>query len=179
MEQDKQRLYVVIVAVGVLAISVSACFGAFAGGIVGYFGGRKASDQIAEHYLRLFREWGDRQFEPEEPGPFPPERAPLVPMTGGALVTKVVGGSPADLAGIQPGDLILAVDRVRIEEENTLKRVIGGHQPGDEVEITLWSGIRERTVTVRLGEHPEEKKAAYLGVYYEMLSRGTERPGSD
>ena len=179
MEQDKQRLYVVIVAVGVLAISVSACFGAFAGGIVGYFGGRKASEQIAEHYLRLFREWEGRESGPKEPGPLPPEPAPLLPMAAGALVTKVVDGSPADLAGIQPGDSILAVDGVRIEEENTLKMVIGGRRPGDKVEITLWSGIRERTVTVRLAEHPEEKKAAYLGVYYQMLSRGTQRPGTD
>ena len=171
MEQDR-RLYVVIIAAGVLAILFATCFGAFAGGIVGYWAGRKASRDITEEYLRPFREWERQPFQPEEPQPFLPE-------VGGALVTQVVEGGPADRAGIQPGDLILAVDGVRIDEEDTLISVIRRHRPGDRIAITLWSRGRERTVTVRLGEHPEEKEAAYLGVYYEMLPMRMERPRTD
>jgi membrane-associated protease RseP (regulator of RpoE activity) len=178
MEQDK-RLYVVIIAVGVLAILLSTCFGAFAGGIAGYWAGRKVSRSVTEQYLPSLEEWRRERIEPEEPSPFPPERFPFMPEVGGALVTQVVEGSPADRAGIQPGDLILAVDGVRMEEEDTLIRVIRRHRPGDRVEITLWSRGRERTITVRLGEHPEEKQAAYLGVYYQMLPMGMEGPGTD
>jgi membrane-associated protease RseP (regulator of RpoE activity) len=178
MEQDK-RLYVVITAVGVLAILISTCFGAFAGGMAGYWAGRKVSRQVTEEYLRPFQEWRREPIEPQEPSPFPPERFPFGPEVGGALVTEVVEASPADRAGIQPGDLILAVDGVRLEEEDTLIRVIRRHRPGDRTEITLWSTGRERTISVRLGEHPDDKEAAYLGVYYQMLPMGMEGPGTD
>jgi membrane-associated protease RseP (regulator of RpoE activity) len=178
MEQDK-RLYVVIIAVGALAILLSTCFGAFAGGFAGYWAGRKVSRQVTEEYLPSLEEWRREPSEPEEPSPFPPERFPFMPEVRGALVTEVVEGSPADRAGIQPGDLILAVDGVRLEDEDTLIRVIRRHRPGDRAEITLWSRGRERTISVRLGEHPEEKQAAYLGVYYQMLPMGMELPGTD
>jgi len=178
MEQEK-RLYVVIIAVGVLAVLLSTCFGAFAGGAVGYWAGRKASREITVGYLRRFREWRRQLIEPEEPWPLLPGPSPFIPEAEGALVTEVVEGSPADRASIQPGDLIIAVDGVRIDEEDTLKKVIRRHRPGDRVEITLWSRGRERTVTVKLGEHPEDKEAAYLGVYYEMRPIRLKHPGID
>lgn len=178
MEQDK-RLYVVIISVGVLAILLSTCFAAFAGGIAGYWAGRKVSRRVTEEYLTSFQDWRREPIKPEEPEPFSPDRFPLMPEMGGALVTEVVEKSPADRAGIQPGDLILAVDGVRLEDEDTLIRVIRRHRPGDRTEITLWSRGREQTISVKLGKHPDDKDAAYLGVYYQMLPMGMEGPGTD
>jgi hypothetical protein len=34
------------------------------------------------------------------------------------------------------------------------------------VEITYWRGDQEHEVTVRLGEHPENKNKAYLGIRF-------------
>jgi len=171
VEQDK-RLYVVVIVIGVLAVLLSTCLGACAGGIVGYWAGRNASSGVAEGLLREFQEWKRQPIEPEIELPrfFEPERPRFVPERGGALVTKVVDGSPADKAGIRSGDLILAVDGVPIAEENTLQRIIREHRPGDRVQIALWSRGRERTVKVKLGAHPEEKDVTYLGVYYVLLT---------
>jgi len=170
VEQDK-RLYVVVIVIGVLAVLLSTCLGACAGGIVGYWAGRNASG-AAEGLLREIQEWKCQPIEPEIELPrfFEPERPRFVPERGGALVTKVVDGSPADKAGIRSGDLILAVDGVPIAEENTLQRIIREHRPGDRVEIALWSRGRERTVKVKLGAHPEERDVTYLGVYYVLLT---------
>jgi S1-C subfamily serine protease len=90
-----------------------------------------------------------------------------------------VDGGPADLADIEAGDWIIAVDGMRIDEENTLERLIRSHKPGDRVAIVLWREGRERTVRVRLAGHPEDKDVAYLGVFYEAGSATTVPPGTD
>jgi len=171
MEQNKRlHIVIVIVAVGLLAILLSTCLGAFAGGVVGYCAGRKAaSTRITE---QPFPEWRRQPILPEE-------RRPLMPRPGGALVTEVVGDSPADQAGIQPGDLIITVDNVRVDEENTLERLIRKYQPGDRVTLALWSRGQERAVKVRLAEHPEDRRVAYLGVYYQAFPMRMEPPSPD
>ena len=64
----------------------------------------------------------------------------------------------------------MAVGGVRIDQEHALTRVIHSHEPGARVEITLWSRGRERTIRVRLAEHPDEQDTAYLGVYHVLPS---------
>jgi len=178
MQQDK-RLYAVIIAVALLAIVLSTCLGAVAGGIVGYWAAQRTGRSIREEYLRTLQEWRREHIVPEQPWPFPPERLPFKPQAGGALVTKVVEDSPADRAGIRAGDLITTVNGERIDEEDTLKSAIRVHRPGDRVEIVLGRENSQRTVTVRLGEHPEEKDVAYLGVFYEMIPMVVEPPTID
>ena len=43
------------------------------------------------------------------------------------------------------------------------------HKAGDRVEITHWRGDQEHEVRVRLGEHPDEKGVAYLGIRFTSL----------
>lgn len=159
MEENK-RLYTIILVVGLVSVLLSTCLGALAGGLVGYWTGQKVSKRVAEEHLERLRERLPILIRPEQPE----QLLPLEPH--GALVTDVVDGSPADRAGIQPRDLILAVGGVPIDRENTLTRVVHSHEPGDRVEITLWSKGLKRTIRVRLAEHPDEQDAAYLGVYH-------------
>jgi len=160
LKQD-QRTYVVIIAVGVLAILVSTCFGALAGGVFGYWAGRRSvTHGVSSSPLP---EWDRVPVQPEEPEP-----SPVPAQAAGALVTKVVEDTPAEQAGIEPGDLIVAVDGVRIDGEGVLERIIRSHQPGNTVEITLWRRGSERTVSVRLARNPENSSVGYLGVYYQM-----------
>jgi serine protease Do len=84
------------------------------------------------------------------------------------LITEVVEDTPAAQAGIEAGDLIVAVDGVPIDGQRVLERIIRSHQPGDRVEITLWRNGRERTVSVRLAQNPEDSDVGYLGVYYQI-----------
>lgn len=72
----------------------------------------------------------------------------------GALVAKVLPGSPAQKAGIHPGDLITQLDTQPIESSATFVAAISGLQPGDSVDLELQRGASQATVHVQLGSHP-------------------------
>lgn len=74
---------------------------------------------------------------------------------GGAVVYTVIPGSPAEQAGLTPGDVIVSVDGEQIETVEDLLAALRAHQPGDEIDVEL---IREGTreeVTARLAERPQ------------------------
>ena len=52
------------------------------------------------------------------------------PLPIGALVESVVPGGPAALAGLRPGDLVVAFDRERVEYADQLARWVRGPPPG-------------------------------------------------
>jgi S1-C subfamily serine protease len=73
----------------------------------------------------------------------------------GATVVDVVPGSPADAAGLAPGDLITAVGDRGISSPATLGSIVSAKKPGARVSITYvdqsgWS----HTVTVELASGP-------------------------
>ncbi len=55
----------------------------------------------------------------------------------GACVTNVVKGSAAEKAGIQAGDIIVAVDGRSVSSTNELKLALRHYNPGDTAEITV------------------------------------------
>jgi S1-C subfamily serine protease len=84
-----------------------------------------------------------------------------------ALVTEVVTGSPAEKAGLKRGDIIVSVDGTQVSTDNGLASLIGQHKPGDTVTLEVMQpGTASRQVKVQLGENPDKKGAAYLGVRY-------------
>jgi membrane-associated protease RseP (regulator of RpoE activity) len=70
----------------------------------------------------------------------------------GATVRQVSKGSAAAKAGLQPGDVITAVDADKILEPQDLFEKIGEHDPGDKVTITYLRNKKENKVTVTLDE---------------------------
>ncbi|PSQ70182.1 MAG: hypothetical protein BRD29_00245 [Bacteroidetes bacterium QH_2_67_10] len=81
---------------------------------------------------------------------------------GAAQIANVVPGSAADEAGLQQGAIITGVNGDQLSNFNELKTAVGSKQPGDEVQLTVvdsQSG-EERTVTVTLGDRPDEVAAA-------------------
>jgi S1-C subfamily serine protease len=73
----------------------------------------------------------------------------------GAVVSKVIGGSPAEAAGIVGGDAITEVNGTTISSDNDLTTALRPHHPGDRVSIT-WvdtSGT-SHTATVTLASGP-------------------------
>ena len=50
------------------------------------------------------------------------------------------------------GDIILAIDGQRIDQDNPFIEVLFNHEPGETVEVDLQRGDDERTVEVELGE---------------------------
>jgi serine protease Do len=73
--------------------------------------------------------------------------------TSGVLVGDVVSGSPAQKAGIRPGDVIREIDGQPVGAPNDLRNRISSKRPGTEVTIKLIRDKREQEIKVKLGEY--------------------------
>ena len=60
-----------------------------------------------------------------------------LPDTRGALVNDVRSGGPAEKAGLEPGDVIRAVNGTPIEDSGDLPPLIGAMAPGSTVELDI------------------------------------------
>jgi serine protease Do len=78
----------------------------------------------------------------------------------GALVTQPTEDGPGGKAGINSGDVIIAVDGEEIDNALDLSRTIASKAPGATVELKVWSNGAEKTLPVTLGELTETETAA-------------------
>jgi len=80
----------------------------------------------------------------------------------GALVSKVVEGSPADKAGIKRSDVIVEFDGKKVKDATHLKNMVANTTPGKKVEIkVIRNGVIKR-LTVKLAELPSEEAKSPL-----------------
>jgi len=73
----------------------------------------------------------------------------------GAVVDSVVPGAPAQQAGLQPGDKIVAIDDKKISSSEDVSTVVTQRKPGEQAKVTIERGGSRRTLTVNLGTRPE------------------------
>ena len=78
----------------------------------------------------------------------------------GALVSSVESKGPAAAAGLQPGDVVLAVDGHAIDHFGDLSNRISAMRPGSQATLTVWRDRQDRTVRVRVVELKEPQMAA-------------------
>ena len=71
-----------------------------------------------------------------------------------AFIRKVVKNSPADKAGMRPGDVILAIDNQKIKNSKQLLRIIAQLKPGTSTNIFIRRGKRQFTVKVFVKKRP-------------------------
>lgn len=67
-------------------------------------------------------------------------------------INKVVPGSAAQKAGLQPGDIIVQVGDVKVNRFRDLQQEINRHIPGDDLEVKLRRGGRIKDVRLQLGK---------------------------
>lgn len=70
----------------------------------------------------------------------------------GALVSSVVGGGPAERAGVRSGDVITAFNGAGVADPNALRNAVARTPPGSDATLTVWRNGREEQLRVRLGE---------------------------
>lgn len=75
-----------------------------------------------------------------------------LPDSRGALVNRVLAGSPAERAGIEPGDVIRAVDGTPINTSSDLPPLVGNKAPGTRVTLSVFREGRARDINVTLSE---------------------------
>ncbi|MGH8317128.1 MAG: DegQ family serine endoprotease [Steroidobacteraceae bacterium] len=74
-----------------------------------------------------------------------------LPQPEGALVSSLEQGGPAARAGVQPGDVILALNGRSIRTMNQLPVRIASLMPGTTAQLTIWRDHAKREVAVKLG----------------------------
>jgi serine protease Do len=70
----------------------------------------------------------------------------------GALVNSVETGSPADKAGIEPGDVLTKFGDTSISRSNELPPLVSEVAPGTRVNVTLWRHGQAKEIAVTVGE---------------------------
>jgi len=75
----------------------------------------------------------------------------------GALVHTVSKDTPADKAGIEEGDIIIELDGKPIADHLELMNLVAQYSPGSEVKVKLIRKGKEKLVTVKLTERPDEE----------------------
>jgi serine protease Do len=83
-----------------------------------------------------------------------------LPEVRGAEITTVQPETPAARAGLQPGDVILAVDDERIDNATDLTTRLARLQPNQRVTLTVWRDGRQQSVQVTLGEFQRTAETA-------------------
>ena len=161
----------IIVAAGLL---LSVVLGAVAGGAAGYFVGRREARAIAQEQSDVAS--GSERYIPEQVVPWggmpgvpqgtPSWRFPSQSETPGALVTKVTPDTPAEKAGLQAGDIILAVNDEKITLAMDLAQIVQKYKPGDTITLTIIRDGAEQSVQIVLGQHPDNADRPYIGVTY-------------
>jgi serine protease Do len=68
----------------------------------------------------------------------------------GAIVREPASDGPAGDAGVRSGDIILRVDGEQIDDALDLSRTIASKTPGSTVELDIWRGGEEITLSVTL-----------------------------
>jgi serine protease Do len=106
-----------------------------------------------------------------------------LPRPDGALVAQVDPKSPADAAGLKPGDVILRIDGEPTVQAGALSARIAQAAPGDHIQLSLWRHQKAQDITVTLGRagdtgaaqavagNDEGVSGARLGLALRPLSR--------
>jgi len=78
----------------------------------------------------------------------------------GAIVDNPQPGSPAASAGIKAGDVITAVNGIAVKDSRDLARNISLMSPGTSVKLDLVRQGETKSVTLALGEMPNDRHAS-------------------
>lgn len=70
----------------------------------------------------------------------------------GVTVVKVIQGGPADVAGIEPSDIITSLDGTAVKTVEELKGILQAHKVGDVLDITVWRSGQEYKAKITVGD---------------------------
>ena len=87
--------------------------------------------------------------------------------TGVLTVTKIIPDSPAQAAGIQPGDVLYALNGIEIAKasEEDLAKARKEWKPGQSVTYTIKRNGADRQVSLTLAPMPADIMARWIGMH--------------
>jgi PDZ domain-containing secreted protein len=84
----------------------------------------------------------------------------------GVLVVRTDRTGPAADAGIERGDLIVAINGQHVQDARDLREQLNTLRSGAIIRLTVLREQGEQDVDVRLATFPGDERRPYLGVYY-------------
>lgn len=104
----------------------------------------------------------------------------------GAMLQQVTSGSPAEKAGLEPGQIIEAVDGQKLGSAQSLADAVAARKPGETVTLSVYDpqAGQSSEVKVTLGENPDKPGAAWLGIQFgfsdfQNMPMPQKTPGAD
>ena len=70
--------------------------------------------------------------------------------------SSIISGSPADKAGLKEKDIITKIEGTNVDENNSLTSILGRHNVGDKVTLTVVRDGKEQRITATLMELPNQ-----------------------
>ena len=87
----------------------------------------------------------------------------------GALISEVVAGTPA-ARGLEPADVVTAVDGRRVETPSELRRLLRERDPGERVTLTVRRGSTTERVTLTTAPDPRDRRRSVIGVLVDQAA---------
>jgi S1-C subfamily serine protease len=75
--------------------------------------------------------------------------------TGGAQISSIQPGSPAEAAGLKPRDLVTAINGKAITSTEQFIATIDGYSPGNTVTLTVKRSGQSNQIKLKLGTRPQ------------------------
>jgi serine protease Do len=75
----------------------------------------------------------------------------------GALVSQVSPGTPADKAGVKPGDVIVTVDGQPVDGSKAVQRTVLTKKIGQKLDLGIWRDGKDVKLTATASELPGDK----------------------
>ena len=77
-----------------------------------------------------------------------------LPTIQGALIAGVVGGGPADQAGVRPRDVLIAIGDQPVDDPTTMLNIVADLKPGSRVPMRLRRDGKDFEVEIMVGRRP-------------------------
>jgi len=91
----------------------------------------------------------------------------------GALIAKILPGSPAEGTEIKVGDIILTYDRRDIKDSASLPPLVGRTRVGKVVELKVMRNGKMKTVKLKIGKLPDKNQIMASALGSEENTKGT------
>jgi len=75
----------------------------------------------------------------------------------GALIAGVLKGGPADVGGIRPGDILLAVNGRVVADSASLLNLIAALKPGEDAQLTVARKQQTLNLKIQVGRRPMQR----------------------
>lgn len=78
-----------------------------------------------------------------------------LPQARGSLIAGVLQNSPADLAGLKAGDVLLAINEKQVSDSSSMLNLIAALKPNEKAVLKIARAEKEMNINVTVGKRPK------------------------